>query len=103
MTPWKPLSWLFKDANTSAWIKDMWPNLLVHEEKVKAVPSARDPLGSQPRLEFRTWYESTTLEQVACVRVGDEWSAALEPGVLQSYMLIQWPDMFRRADDGKTM
>lgn len=96
MREWQPLHTAF---GMNSLVGCLLVGIEVHSMSVRNVPTPGDPLGSTPFLKAE-WLTPRGLTEGYPIRlcVGlDDSMPFLEPEAAAAYLVVQWPELFRRA------
>jgi len=87
---WRPL-WLTFPEPYGGWLRGVVPRLEVDTARVRQQPTATDPLGLTPRITIEAQQDTLQVRLL----VDGEPSPWLEPSVLQTWLVVERPDLFR--------
>lgn len=94
---WQPL-WSTFPGEYQEMTRELFPGVEVNRDKVRNRPTPADPLGAQPAL-VTEWLQPRGMLDLWQGRVkvfGDDSMPFLEPEAAAAYLVVQWPELFRR-------
>lgn len=92
---WQLMAYSFP-YDWQALLLQLWPDLEVDYEQIKNQPSVNDPLGAQPRLNIRYMARLDGAHEIKVSIDGDDRMPWLDPASAETFMLVEWPHLFRR-------
>lgn len=89
---WRPL-WMTFGEGFGNDLKQVMPDIEVNTARIRQRPTASDPLGTKPRLRMELLNDQLLVR----IFIDDECSPWMEASVLQTWLIVDRPDLFRRV------